>query len=90
MCEENEQISRRQAITDVIESIAMEEKGIAAILKVEAKKIQKVIDCTCPDKSDLIGINNSVCHCLKNIIKLQILLEFKLEEVSGMIDDSDY
>ncbi|MEN6314161.1 MAG: hypothetical protein ABFD25_07935 [Clostridiaceae bacterium] len=90
MCEENEQISRRQAITDVIESIAMEEKGIAAILKVEAKKIQKVIDCICPDKSDLIGINNSVCHCLKNIIKLQILLEFKLEEVSGMIDDSDY
>jgi len=90
MCEENDQVSRRQAITDVIESIAMEEKGIAAILKVEAKKIQKVIDCPCPDVSDIIGINNSVCHCLKNIIKLQMILEFKLEEVSDIIDDSDY
>lgn len=90
MCEDNEQVSRRQAITDVIESIAMEEKGIAAILKAEARKVQKVIDCPCPDRSEIIGINDSVCHCLKNIIKLQILLEFKLEEVSDLIDDSDY
>jgi len=75
MCEDNDQVSRRQAITDVIESIAMEEKGIAAILKVEAKKIQKVIDCPCTETSEMISINNSVCHCLKNIIKLQMILE---------------
>ena len=90
MCGENEQVSRRQAITDIIESIAMEEKGIAAILKAEAKKIQKVVDCACPESTEIVEINNSVCHCLKNIIKLQILLEFKLEEVSDIIDDSDY
>jgi hypothetical protein len=84
------QISRRQAVTDVIESIALEEKGIASILKMEAKKIQKVIDYPEPVVSDIILVNESVCRCLKNIIKLQILLEFKLEEVQGLVDDSDY
>ena len=84
------QISRRQAVTDVIESIALEEKGIASILKMEAKKIQKVIDYPEPVVSDIILVNESVCRCLKNLIKLQILLEFKLEEVQGLVDDSDY
>jgi 2-hydroxy-3-keto-5-methylthiopentenyl-1-phosphate phosphatase len=84
------QISRRQAVTDVIESIALEEKGIASILKMEAKKIQKVIDYSEPVVSDIILVNESVCRCLKNLIKLQILLEFKLEEVQGLVDDSDY
>lgn len=84
------QVSRRQAVTDVIESIAMEEKSIASILKVEAKKIQKAVDCPEPVVSDIISINETVCRCLKNIIKLQMLLEFKLEEVQELIDDSDY
>ena len=86
----NDQVSRRQAVTDVIESIAMEEKSIASILKAEARKVQKVLDCPEPVVSDIICINDSVCHCLKNIIKLQILLEFKLEEVQELVDDSDY
>lgn len=84
------QVSRRQAVTDVIESIAMEEKSIASILKVESRKVQKAIDCPEPAVSDIISINDSVCRCLKNIIKLQILLEFKLEEVQELVDDSDY
>ena len=84
------QVSRRQAVTDVIESIAMEEKGIASILKVEAKKVQKAVDCPEPSVSDILCINDSVCRCLKNIIKLQMLLEFKLEEVQELVDDRDY
>jgi len=85
-----EHVSRRQAITDVIESIAMEEKGIAAILDVEVKKINTVLCSHKPSISDLQVVDKSVCDCIKALVRLQLLLGIKLEEVSDLIDDSDY
>ncbi len=83
-------VSRRQAITDVIESIAMEEKAVSKILDAEAKKICEAINVCRPNIQDFLSIDQSVCDCIKSLIKLQMLLQFKLEEIKDFLDDSDY
>lgn len=85
-----EPISRRQAITDVIESIAMEEKAVSRILDAEAKKICEAINACRPEIQDFLSIDQSACDCIKSLIKLQMLLQFKLEEIKDFLDDSDY
>lgn len=82
-------VSRHQAVTDVIESIALEEKSIAGILCIEAKKIEAVINSPLPCIEDLKAINESVCTCIQNIIKLQMLMEFKLNAIKKLIGESD-
>ncbi len=83
-------ISRRQAVTHVIESIAMEEKAVSHVLDAEARKICEALNVCRADIQDFIAIDQSVCECIKNLIKLQMLLQFKLEEIKDFVDDSDY
>jgi hypothetical protein len=87
---DTEPVSRRQAITDVIESIAMEEKAVSRILDAEARKICEAINVCGLEIQDFISIDEPVCECIKNLIKLQMLLQFKLEEIKDIVDDSDY
>ncbi len=72
-----------QSITDVIESIALEEVGIANVINAESCKIYKAIELA-ETVDDLVEINTSVADTLENIIKSQILLEFKLKEISKL------
>jgi len=73
-------VDRCQAIADIIESIALEETGLAHIINAEGEKIQKgVALATCID--ELVCVNTSVKDTLTNIIKLEMLLQFKLEEI---------
>lgn len=73
-------VSRCQAITDVIESIALEETGLAHIINAEGEKIQKALELAhCVE--DLIAINASVKDTLVNVTKSQMLLHYKLEEI---------
>ena len=74
-------IDKNQAISDIIESIALEETGLAHIINAEGEKIQKALEIAdCAD--DLISVNESVKDTLVNIIKMKMLLQFKLEEAS--------
>jgi hypothetical protein len=81
-------VSREQALTDIIESIALEETALAHILNAEGEKIQKAVECIC-NKDGLIEVNESVNDTIKNIIKLQMLLQFKLEEAEGIIGEEE-
>ena len=74
-------IDRTQAIADIIESIALEEIGLAHIIKAEGDKIQKGVTLA-TTIGELVSVNASVKDTLTNIIKLQILLQFKLEEIA--------
>ena len=74
-------IDKEQAIADIIESIALEETGLAHIITAEGENIQTALEIAdCAD--DLISVNESVKDTLVNIIKMQMLLQFKLEEAS--------
>jgi hypothetical protein len=74
-----------QAITDLLESIALQEAGLAHIINAEGEKIQAALDIVDVSIADLIAINQSVADTLTKIIKLEMVLEFKLEEI-GRLD----
>lgn len=70
-----------QAIIDLLESIALQEAGIAHIINAEGEKIQAILEMQNVTVSDLIALNESVANVLKKVTKLEMLLEFKLEEI---------
>ena len=81
-----------QAYSDLLESIALQEAGLAHIINAEGEKIQTALGITegmrFPPMArcigDLIAINQSVSDTLKNVIKLEMVLEFKLDEVAKL------
>ena len=70
-----------QSVANLLQSVALEEAGLAHIINAEGQKIEKCIEKAC-GCNELIKINESVSDTLKNVIKLQMLLQFKLEEVA--------
>ncbi len=71
---------REEAVTDIIESIALEEAAIAHLINAEAEKVQESLKDFNPD--DSIRIQHAVKEILNKVIIKQILLEFKLEEIT--------
>jgi hypothetical protein len=73
-----------QAITDLLESIALQETGLSHIINAEGEKIQTALEINNVSIDDLININQSVANTLTKIIKMEMLLEFKLEEINRL------
>ncbi|OOM82499.1 hypothetical protein CLPUN_02010 [Clostridium puniceum] len=81
-------ITREQAIDMIIASIAMEEMGLAHILNAEGEKIQYILDknkCKSVLPKDIKEINQGVEKVIREIMKLQILLQEKLESIISII-----
>ena len=68
---------RQQAISDLIQSIALEETAISHIMNAEAEKIKKAKDLDF-DGNQMIEINNSVARMTKSVTELSITLKNKL------------
>jgi hypothetical protein len=73
-------LKRDDVINLLLSSIAFEELGLAHILNAEGEKLQKGIEKACSIK-DLLEINDSVEKVLRTVIKKEMLLQFKLEDV---------
>lgn len=79
-------IKRCEAVNLILASIALEEIGLSHILNAEGEKIQEAL-CHKPSIDDLLKINQSVERTLRNTIKSQILLQFKLEDALAIEED---
>lgn len=74
-------VTQEQALTDLLESIALEEAALAHLINAEAEKVQNLAAVTGTDPQTAIDIQEAVRGVLTTAIKMQLLLQFKLEEV---------
>jgi hypothetical protein len=70
--------TRCQAITDIIESVALEQAAISHILNAEGEKIQKAVCFAC-NVEQMIQVNRSVKSMVNAITRLEIVLQAKLD-----------
>lgn len=72
-------ITREQAITDLIQSVALQETALAHILNAEGEKMQKFINKEYVDNDDLLELNESVSRMVSSVTRLEVILQSKLE-----------
>lgn len=80
--------SRSQAITDLIESIALQEAALSHILNAEGEKMQAIIAMPDTTREDLLDLNDSVNSLLNAITRLEMMFQSKLELVSNESGDT--
>jgi len=77
------ELKRNEVINLLLASIAMEEIGLSHILNAEGEKIQAAL-AEKASVEELLKINSSVERTLRNVLKNQMLLQFKLEDVLAL------
>ncbi len=70
--------TRTQAITDLIQSVALEETALSHILNAEGEKIQKVVAMDDATPEMLLATNKSVESMVNAITRLEMILQSKL------------
>ena len=78
----NNPVSMSQAITDLIESIAMQEASMSCILAAEAQKIQKALTMEI-SLDQLLNVNDTAMNMVQTINDLEHTLRDKFEFVSN-------
>ena len=79
-------MTREEALTMIIASIAMEELALSHILNAEGEKLQYILGTLpgsrpCAAPKDVLAVNKSVTVLLEAVTQNQMLLKNKLERV---------
>lgn len=70
--------TREQAISDIVESVALQQTGLSHILNAEGEKIQAVIAMEGVTVEEVLAVNASVQSMIESITKLEMMLQSKL------------
>lgn len=79
--------TRSQAITDIIESVALEETALSHILNAEGEKIQKVVAMADVTPEVLLATNKSVETMVNAVSRLEMILHSKLTAFEGCLKE---
>ncbi|GIN74506.1 hypothetical protein J14TS2_49810 [Bacillus sp. J14TS2] len=79
-------LTRCETIELLLSSIALEEIGLSHILNAEGEKLQAFLKNHDHCLDDYLLLNHSVNQTLRTIVKSQMLLQFKLEDVADLDD----
>lgn len=71
-------VTRCDAITDIIESVALQQTGLSHILNAEGEKIQLVLKLA-KTPEELLAVNESVESMVNSITRLEAMLQGKLQ-----------
>ncbi len=71
--------TRDQAITDLIQSVALQETALAHIINAEGEKMQAIIQMPDVTTEQLMELNDSVNRMLNSVARLEMLFQTKLE-----------
>lgn len=77
--------TRSQAVTDIIESVALEETALFHILNAEGEKIQKMVAMQDVTPEMLLATNKSVESMVNAVSKLEMILQSKLSVFEGCL-----
>lgn len=80
-------LKRKEVFHLLLASIAMEEISLSHILNAEGEKIQRFLQKENVSLDEMLQINRSVERMMRSVIKNQMLLQFKLEDVLNMEED---
>jgi hypothetical protein len=76
----NINLCEKDVVNLLLSSIAMEELGLAEIIKAEGRKLDKITTESC-DTHVLLEANNNVNQLLRTILKKEMILLMKLETI---------
>ncbi len=76
--------AREQAITDIIESVALEQAALSHILNAEGEKLQKIIQLSV-GTNQLLAANKSVSSMVSSVSMLEMGLQSKLNLFSNCL-----
>ncbi len=79
-------VKREDVVNLLLLSVALEELGLAHIINAEAEKLQEVLKKHCK-LDELFEANEAVVKAMKTVIKKEILLQFKFENILELIKD---
>lgn len=79
-------LEKEDVINLLLVSVALEELGLAHIINVEGEKAQFAMKAHCTTLDDLLLINDKIDRILKDVIKKEILLQFKLDHIMDLIE----
>ncbi|MCL6586930.1 MAG: hypothetical protein K6T72_10540 [Anoxybacillus sp.] len=88
-----EGFDKEQVALFLLASIAFEELALAHVMNAEAEKLQFALgtlddnDPVVEDLDDLLQINRSVERVLRTVVKKEMILQFKLEDVVDFLLD---
>lgn len=71
--------SREQAITDLIQSVALQETALSHVLNAEGEKMQAIIGMKHVTADELLELNKSVGTLISSVTRLELILQSKLE-----------
>ncbi|WP_440896762.1 hypothetical protein ACS127_01735 [Amphibacillus sp. Q70] len=77
-------LDRCKTIELLLSSIALEEISLSHLLNAEGEKLQLFLKTDPKCLKEFIAINDSVNKTLRSVVKSQILLHFKLEDVVAL------
>ena len=81
-------IDREKVINMLMASIAMEEIGLSHIINAESEKIQYILNphkCKSASIQEIKEVNQSVEKVMRSVMKIQFLLQDKLENIISII-----
>ena len=84
----NIDIDNEDVINVLLMSIGLEELGLSHMINVEGEKLQEIIKMN-PDFDELMEANESATRALKVVIKKEILLQDKFENVLELIKSQE-
>lgn len=80
--------TRTQAVTDIIESVALQETALSHILNAEGEKIQKMVALPDVTPEVLLATNKSVEAMVNAVSRLEMILQSKLSTFGDCLCDS--
>lgn len=80
-------IDKRCSASSILQSIALQEAGLAHIINAEGEKLQRAVSMCDVDVDNLLEVNASVESMIDKITSLEIVLKSKVDAITPLLEE---